>query len=316
MAERLTPEFTTKLGKAYCAKIEDFMQSPTARRLAGNVDLILTSPPFPLLSPKSYGNRVGSDYRSWIVDVSISLRKLLSDSGSLVVEIGNTWNKGRPTMSLLPLQTLMSIAEDAEYELCQQFIWENTAKLPGPATYVNIERIRLKDSHTNIWWYGKTSHPKANNRNILTPYKDGQQKLMKSGSYNSGSRPSEHRIGEKSFLPNNGGAIRGSTFSFPETESRSSVIRMANTKRDIGYYQWCTSKNLTMHPARMPLNLAKMFVEFLTEPGDLVLDPFGGSGTTGQAAEDLGRRWISVEMDRNYIEGSKGRFANPISKAS
>ena len=308
MAVQQIPEFSTRLGKAYCSTIEDFVGSSQARRLKGKVDLILTSPPFPLVSPKAYGNRMGEEYRSWIVTVCRSLRELLSESGSLVMEIGNTWEKGQPTMSLLPLQTLMAIAEEAEYEVCQQFIWENTAKLPGPATYVNIDRVRLKDSHTNIWWFGKTPHPKADNRKIRTPYKNGHKKLMESGKYNSGARPSEHRIGKSSFLTDNGGAIRGSTLEFSGDDSMASVIRMANTVRDNGYYQWCRSNDLRMHPARMPLNLAKVFIEFLTDPGDLVFDPFGGSCTTGQAAEDLNRKWVVVEMSQEYLEGGKGRF--------
>jgi site-specific DNA-methyltransferase (cytosine-N4-specific) len=256
------------------------------------------------------------------------------------------------------MQTLIAIAEEADYNVCQQFIWENIAKLPGPAPYVTTRRIRLKDSHTNIWWYSprskspkraflkrfwgnisltndpassdtkqegavKSSHsnvwwfsptvrPKANNKAILTPYKEGQKKLMAKGTYNHGSRPSEHNISVDGFVTNNGGAIRGSTFAIDSSEddALNSVIRMSNTQRDKAYYDWCTRRELTMHPARMPVNLAKIFIEFLTEKGDLVLDPFGGSCTTGQAAEELNRKWIAIEMDKNYLEGAKGRFQN------
>lgn len=308
MSEHVSRSFSTNLGRAYLANIEDFLVSPEAKRLAGKVDLIFTSPPFPLASPKKYGNKVGEQYLNWMVDVARGLRGLLSDSGSLVVEIGNCWTKGSPTMSLLPLKTLLSIDEDAGFFTCQQFIWENTAKLPGPATYVNGERIRLKDSHTNVWWYSKVERPKANNKNVLTPYKDGHLDLLRTKKYNHGERPSEHRIGEKSFLKDNGGAIRGSNLRFDGDVALSSVIRIPNTKRDRGYYEWCREHELVMHPARMPLDLAKMFIEFLTDPEDLVLDPFGGSCTTGQAAEDLGRRWVAVERDGDYLEGAKGRF--------
>ncbi len=318
MSQLPTLSFSTKLGKAYCSKIEDFVSSATADGLTGKVNLILTSPPFPLTAPKAYGNKIGREYRTWIVEICRSLRPLLADDGSLVIEIGNAWNKGQPTMSLLPLQTLIAIAEDKKsgYNLCQQFIWENIAKLPGPAPYVTVNRIRLKDSHTNIWWYSPSVHPRSNNKAILTPYKDGQKKLMSKGSYNHGVRPSEHKISQSGFVTNNGGAIRGSTFAVDSTEddSYSSVIRMSNTQRDKGYYEWCVSRELTMHPARMPVGLAKLFIEFLTDKGDLVLDPFGGSCTTGQAAEELGRKWIAVEMDENYLAGAKGRFPSTFKR--
>ena len=58
----------------------------------------------------------------------------------------------------------------------------------------------------------------------------------------------------------------------------------------------------------MPMELSSFFIKFLTKPGDLVLDPFAGSNTTGAAAEHLHRRWISVEPNKEYVAGSKGRF--------
>ena len=58
----------------------------------------------------------------------------------------------------------------------------------------------------------------------------------------------------------------------------------------------------------MQSSLCAFFIEFLTEYDDLVFDPFGGSNTTGSVAESMDRRWLTVEADREYIEGSKGRF--------
>lgn len=62
----------------------------------------------------------------------------------------------------------------------------------------------------------------------------------------------------------------------------------------------------------MPMDLAKFFIKFLTEPGDIVLDPFGGSNTTGAAAEELERYWISIEAANEYIRSSRGRFDGRI----
>jgi len=95
----------------------------------------------------------------------------------------------------------------------------------------------------------------------------------------------------------NGGAIPGS------------VISMANTENSDPYQDFCRDNGISKHPARMPIGLATFFVKYLTDPGDLVLDPFGGSNTTGAAAEMLGRQWISVEADAEYVHGSSGRFS-------
>lgn len=65
---------------------------------------------------------------------------------------------------------------------------------------------------------------------------------------------------------------------------------------------------LPTHGASMPLELASRFVKFLTEPGDLVADPFGGSLTTGEAAEINERRWICTDRALEYLLGGRGRF--------
>ena len=290
------PVWTTELGSTYCTSIEEFIQSKAANKLRGQVDLIFTSPPFPLVSPKAYGNRVGNDYLTWIVEVTKCLVPLLRSTGSLVMEIGNAWEKGRPTMSTLPLRTLLAIEESTDLLVCQQFIWENSAKLPGPATWVNRDRIRVKDSHTNIWWFSPTPFPKANNRRVLVPYSGAMKRLISSGKYNHGPRPSEHQISAKHFAKDNSGAIPGST------------LIMSNTSVSASYRTWCQQNGLRMHPARMPSKIPEFFINFLTDPGDLVLDPFAGSNTTGAAAEHLGRRWLAIEREMEYVEGGIGRF--------
>jgi site-specific DNA-methyltransferase (cytosine-N4-specific) len=62
------------------------------------------------------------------------------------------------------------------------------------------------------------------------------------------------------------------------------------------------------HPARFPGALPAFFIKLLTKPGDVILDPFAGSNVTGEVAESLKRRWISIELDPNYVKGSKFRF--------
>jgi site-specific DNA-methyltransferase (cytosine-N4-specific) len=222
--------------------------------------------------------------------------QLLTKNGSLVVEIGNAWNKGTPTMSTLPIETLIAVSKSADLKICQQLIWHNPGKLPGPATWVNVKRERITDSFTHIWWYSKSEHPKANNRNVLTPYKEAMKNLIKNKKYNHGNRPSGHKISKTGFLSDNGGSIARSTLIY------------ANTGFDTNYREWCKQKKVPQHPARMPIELAEFFIKFLTDKNDLVLDPFGGSCTTGKAAEKLGRNWICVEQNKEYLIGARGRF--------
>lgn len=290
--------FKTKFGTSYNGKIEDFILSRKSKKYIGKVNLIFTSPPFPLNRKKKYGNLQGNEYLEWIARICKDLSKYLAEDGSMVIEVGNSWVQGVPVMSTLAIEALLKILKEANLHLCQQFIWYNTAKLPSPAQWVNVDRVRVKDSFTHIWWMSKSPTPKADNRKVLLEYSDSMKKLIKSKKYNSGKRPSEHSIGKESFLKDNDGAIP------------SNVLVSSNTESTNKYLSYCKANKLELHPARMPIDIPVFFIKLLTSEGDIVLDPFGGSNTTGEAAEGLKRRWISVELNEDYIRGSQGRFLN------
>jgi site-specific DNA-methyltransferase (cytosine-N4-specific) len=266
------------------------------KHVEGKVQLIFTSPPFALNKKKRYGNYTGNQYIAWLSQFAPLFNKMLTRNGSIVIELGNAWIPGRPAMSTLALEALLAFKNLGGYHLCQEFICHNPAKLPTPAEWVTVQRIRLKDSYTRLWWLAKTDRPKANNRNVLQQYSASMQRLLKRGTYNAGRRPSEHHIGQKSFLNDHGGAIP------------PNVLTISNTASNDDYQNFCKKNGLAPHPARMPAELAEFFIRFLTSPGDWVLDPFGGSNTTGAAAETLGRRWVAIEPQKEYIKTSRGRF--------
>lgn len=232
---------------------------------------------------------------------------MLSETGSIVIEIGNAWNPGSPTMSTATIEALLAFKKAGELHLCQEIIWHNPARLPSPAQWVTIERSRLKDSFTRIWWLSATERPKADNRRVLHPYSPSMKRLLEKRQYNAGKRPSEHVISEESFFKNNGGAIAPSVINDTMLEN---VLYMSNTGVDHSYRDYCRDNGLEQHPARMPENLARFFISFLTEESDLVFDPFAGSNTTGSVAEKLGRRWLSIEMNEGYVSSSVARFIN------
>lgn len=288
--------YSTNFGICYCGDIEEAIRLKKIEKYKGKINLIFTSPPFPLNRKKKYGNLDGDKYKDWLTSITTRLGEFLTPDGSLVIEIGNAWNSGEPTISTLPLETLLEIAKRGEYKICQQFIWYNTAKLPSPAQWVNVERNRVKDSFTNIWWFSKIAKPKANNRYILQEYSESMKKLIRTQKYNPGKRPSEHVINAKTFLLDNSGSIP------------SNVIVGSNSSSNSEYIRYCKKENIELHPARMPNYIPDLFIKFLTVENDIVFDPFGGSNTTGQSAETLSRRWIAVEQNLDYVKGSIGRF--------
>lgn len=295
----LTVAYGTEMGRMFHGLSDRLLRTDALQRYRGEVDLVFTSPPFPLNRKKRYGNYNGDSYVQWLSSYGSVLKEMLRPGGSIVMELGNAWERGSPIMSTLPLRALLKFQQDNGLLLCQEFVWQNPSKLPTPAQWVNVERIRLKDSFTKIWWLSVTDKPKADNRRVLKEYSSAMKTLLRNGKYNSGPRPSQHNIGDRSFLKNNGGAIPGS------------VLTYANTQASDDYQTYCRENALEQHPARMPVELAEFFIKLLTEPGDLVLDPFAGSNTTGAAAESLGRFWIGIEAEEKYILGSKGRFRDP-----
>jgi DNA modification methylase len=307
---QVTEAYRTGLGSMIQGRIEDALASERLKSLQGKVSLIVTSPPFPLVRKKEYGNETGEAYLTWLKELASPLADLLTEDGSIVIEIGNAWEPGVPVMSTLPLEALLEFKRAAKLHLCQHVICHNPARLPSPAAWVNVKRVRLKDSFTHVWWLSKSQNPKADNRAVLNPYSDDMKRLLKSQKYNAGTRPSGHVISETGFLKDHGGSIGANVIELDdERTTPESLLKFSGTKWDANYRDYCKKFSLPAHPARMQALLSAFFVKFLTDPDDLVLDPFAGSNTTGAVSEALGRRWLGVEASPDYVRGSRGRFA-------
>ncbi|HWR35880.1 MAG TPA: site-specific DNA-methyltransferase [Clostridia bacterium] len=312
---RLEPAYSTPSGEMYAGDAKEILAKLNRAGFKHSAQLIFTSPPFVLNRKKKYGNLTGREYIQWLSSLAPLFADLLKPDGSIVIELGNGWVPGKPTMSTLPLEALLAFKRKGKFHLCQEFVCYNPARLPSPAQWVNVERCRVKDAFTRVWWLSSTPRPKADNRNVLTSYSDSMKKLLESGTYNPGHRPSEFKIGEKSFLTNNRGAIppnvlAASIASVVEeiTSQPGNVFALANTGSNDGYQEHCRKNDVPLHPARMPAKLVEFFIRFLTSANDLVIDPFAGSNTTGAVAEMLGRRWKSVEIKQDYIDASRVRF--------
>ena len=265
-----------------------------AAREADSVDLIMTSPPFGLVRKKDYGNVEANKYVDWFKPFARAFHRILKENGSLVIDIGGAWNKGYPTRNLYHFKLLIMLCEEYGFHLAQDFYWWNPSKLPTPAEWVTVRRIRVKDAINTVWWLSKTPWPKASNRRVLQPYSRSMQELLAKG-YKARKRPSGHDISEK-FSTDNGAAIPPNLIAVPNTESNSFYLR------------YCERNGLKPHPARYPAELPEYFIRMLTEPGDLVMDPFAGSCVTGEVCERIGRRWICIELLRKYCEAALARF--------
>jgi DNA modification methylase len=286
--QRKTPAYVTRLGRAYQGDALDVLQTLAD----ASVSLVFTSPPFALRRQKAYGNLPASEYIDWFWPIAQEVKRVLKEDGSFVMELGGAWNPGSGTRSLFPYQLLLKLGEI--FYLAQDFYWYNPSRLPTPAEWVTIRRTRVKEAVTNIWWLSKTTEPQADNRRVLQPYSKSMKRLLKDG-YKTAMRPSQHEIGPH-FQRDNGGAIPPNILTVPNTRSFDE------------YLFKCRAAGLPIHPARFPPELPDFFIRYLTQPGQVVLDPFSGSNTTGSVAETLGRKWLSIELNADYVAGSKLRF--------
>jgi DNA modification methylase len=265
------------------------------------VDLIVTSPPFALKRKKDYGNVDAKDYVPWFMNFAVEFKRVLRDTGSLVIHIGGTWTRGQPTRSLYHFELLIALCKTLGFHLAQEFYWHNPAKLPSPAEWVTVRRVRVKDAVDPIWWLSKTPNPKAANRRVLRPYSEAMTRLLENG-YDARVRPSGHEISDN-FSKDNRGAIPPNLLTLANTDSNSTYLRA------------CREQNIKPHPARFPHGLPEFFIRFLTDPGDLVLDPFAGSNVAGEVAEMLCRRWLAFEMVEEYLKASKFRFPVTVQRS-
>jgi DNA modification methylase len=285
--------YQTKFGKAICIDSLQFLKTLKD----SSVDLVLTSPPFALQRKKEYGNKDQDEYVEWLMQFGVQIYRVLKDTGSFVLDLGGAYKKGRPVRSLYNYRALIRLCEECGFNLAEEFFWHNPSKLPSPIEWVNKRKIRVKDSVNTIWWLSKTDYPKANIRNVLIPYSERMKKLIEDpdGFYKPKKRPSGHEIA-KGFGNSNDGAIPPNLLQISNSESNSKYLRL------------CNVFSAKRHPARFPLKIPLFFIEFLTDPGDLVIDIFAGSNTTGEAAEIKSRIWIACEIDYSYLASSIFRF--------
>lgn len=211
---------------------------------------------------------------------------------------------GHPTRSIYQYELLVRLCWELNFFLAQKFFHYNPARLPTPAEWFTVRRIRVKGSVNIVWWLSKTENPKSNNRKVLKPYSDSMKTLLKNG-YKAQLRPSGHDISEK-FNNDNGGAIPPNLIEVVDVPEN--VLELANTESNSYCMRRCKESGIKPHPARFPKSFADFFIKFTTDEGDLVLDPFGGSNTTGYSAELLGRKWIAFEINESYLQASKIRF--------
>jgi site-specific DNA-methyltransferase (cytosine-N4-specific) len=275
--------YKTELGAAFCG---DSLQL-LAELPDESVQLVITSPPFALQRQKEYGNETQDRYVDWLLQFAAMVFRKLRPDGSFVIDIGGAYEKGVPSRSLYPFRFAIRACDELGFKLAEDFYWFNPSKLPSPIEWVNKRKIRAKDSVNTV-------------SKVLAEYSDRMKKLLEDPEafYSPKKRPSGHDISSR-FGKDNGGSIPSNLLQIPNSESNGQYLR------------GCKALDLQGHPARFPAKLPEFFIRFLSDPGDLVLDIFAGSNTSGAVAEVEGRRWLAFDLELDYLAASAFRFMQP-----
>ncbi len=294
------PYYSTTLGDAYLGDALHVLKAmPEA-----SVGAVITSPPYALHFKKEYGNAEKHDYVDWFLPFAKEILRILAPSGSFVLNLGGSYNGGLPTRSLYHFKLLIALVERIGFHLAQECFWFNPAKMPMPAEWVTVRRIRIKDAVEYVWWLSKTPWPKADNRAVLRPYSRDMERLNQRGLRRK-TRPSGHNIKPSFSDMGPGGSIPPNVL---EEDPPTDMLKFGNNSANDIYTERCKKAGIKIHPARFPAALPDFFIRLVTEADDLVLDPFAGSNTTGAVAEKLERRWIAIEKVEDYLEASRFRF--------
>lgn len=255
-----------------------------------SVDLLLTSPPFPLLNPKAYGNERPEQWVDWMLRLIEQWRGLLSPNGSLMLQMSACWKRGMPAQELHIPRLLVKLEDELGLHLLQQLHWYNPTRLPAPLNWVGKERKRVTSAVDPIIWVSPNPAAYGNNQNVLRPYTAGGRRAIKNPRLTP--RPGGFDFGPTSFQDRGG--------SIPQ----DLITATPTGKEEVRYRRAMRAHGLDAHPAIMPGKVARFCILLATEPGDLVYDPLVGSGTSFVEALKAGRRAIGSDRSGAFLDGA------------
>jgi DNA modification methylase len=302
--EKLTPAplgelmvaCSSSLGLAIWGNHEDVFS-----RIEVPITLCLTSPPYPLAKARAYGGPSVPEYTDFICSALEPIVRTLRRGGSIALNISNDiFEQKSPARSLYRERLVIALYERLGLFKMDELIWENPSKPPGPTYWSSINRFHLTATWEPVLWFTNNPHCViADNRRVLAPHKPAQERLIAKGGarreaqYGDGA----YKLREHSY----GAATQG-------TIPRNILRYQHNCADKARAVVLAKAEGLPVHGATMPLALADFLVRYLSEPEDLVVDPFAGWGTTAIAAQRNGRRWLTTEKMGEYAAVQKLRI--------
>ncbi len=255
-----------------------------------SIDMILTSPPY--ADRRFYGTdefKIKPDnYVDWFMPKAYEVFRVLKNGGNFILNISDTVTNGE--QHIYAFELLIKLKKEIGFTFVRDYIWHNPATPPN--VYSSGRFGRTKKSHEYCFWLAKGDTWTFNLDPIRKPYGKDMEKYLNGqgkGNRDANTRPSTHNFNCEKVWENNGGADPGSVITVGNTNSNDDFIKMC---REVGM----------AHPARFPEKLAEFFILSGSNEGDIVLDPFSGSGTTAVVAQRYRRGWIGIDANEVYCK--------------
>lgn len=245
------------------------------------IDLVFTSPPYADQRKKSYGGVSPDAYVEWFIPKASQFMRVLKPTGTFVLNIKERVVDGERHTYVI--QLILKMREQG-WLWTEEFMWHKTNSYPGK--WAN----RFRDNWERLLQFNKDKRFHMHQDAVMVPVgswaKDRLAKLSETDRIRD-----ESKVG--SGFGKNVSNWLGRNLVYP-----NNVLRMATE---------CSNRD---HSATFPVELPSWFIKLFTEPGDIVLDPFMGSGTTAVAAIRLGRRFVGIDVNQDYIDLAQTRTAN------
>jgi DNA modification methylase len=250
-----------------------------------SIDLIVTSPPYADQRKKTYGGIAPDNYVQWFLPIACELLRVIKPRGTFILNIKEKAIDGQRHTYVLEL--IMEMKKQG-WLWTEEFIWHKKNCFPGK--WPN----RFRDAWERLLQFNKSKEFEMYQDKVMVPMGDWAKTRLKNLSETDKMRDNS-RVG--SGFGKNVSKWVGREMAYP-----TNVLAMA------------TESSNKQHSAVFPKELPLWFIKLFTQPGDVVLDPFLGSGTTSIAALELDRNSIGIEIKEEYCKLAIENINNHINR--
>lgn len=236
-----------------------------------SINVIFTSPPYANQRKDSYGGIKEEDYVEWFMKFAVDLKRVLKDDGSFFLNIKENTEKGLGFRSLYVFKLILAL-DSIGFKLVDTLCWTKSA-------YPMKSSNKFKNAWEPVYHFAKQKNIKFYPDRLSTSVKEVTKSRAK--RKNCDKAPS------------------GSGFSCTVSNMKNITSVLPSNHLHINNNQNQYSDNL-WHSAVFPIKLPEFFISSYSDEGDIILDPFSGSGTTLIASKNLGRNYVGIELKEEY----------------